>query len=226
MWAGAANAENSTEVPQKTTRPELPHDPATSLLGMYADEIIAQKDTARPRPRPALKAALCATARGTDKADVVHVCDGHCSALGLEKSEPTPSAAMWPQLQVTRPSEARKKKTDTVRYHLHVESKIWHKWTYLQERNRLAEHTPAVAKGNRGGEGSERWAGAAVIHRTDKEQGQMVQHRNYNQYTVMGKNVRKNVRICVIELLCCMAEINNIADQPYFNKKLKQKKAI
>ena len=65
-----------------------------------------------------------------------------------------------------------------------------------------------------------------MIHRTDKEQGQMVQHRNYNQYTVMGKNVRKNVRICVTELLCCMAEINNIADQPYFNKKLKQKKAI
>ena len=101
----------------------------------------------------------------------------HCSAL--KKNKPTPSAAMWPQLQVTRASEVRKKETDTVRYNLHVESKIWHKWTYLQERNRLAENTPAVAKGNRRGEGSERWAGATVIHRMDKEQGQTVQHRNY-----------------------------------------------
>ena len=36
--------------------------------------------------------------------------------------------------------------------------------------------------------------------------------------------MRKNARICVTELLCCTAAINNIADQPYFNKKLKQKK--
>ena len=29
--------------------------------------------------------------------------------------------------------------TNTIRYHLHVESKAWHKWTYLQNRNRLTD---------------------------------------------------------------------------------------
>ena len=35
-------------------------------------------------------------------------------------------------------------------YHLNVESKIWHKWTYLW--NRLTEKRLVVAKGKEGGE--------------------------------------------------------------------------
>ena len=32
----------------------------------------------------------------------------------------------WMQLETLRLSEVRKRKTNTIRYHLHVESKIWH----------------------------------------------------------------------------------------------------
>ena len=33
--------------------------------------------------------------------------------------------------------QVRTRKTDTIWYHLYVESKMWHKWTCLQKRNRL-----------------------------------------------------------------------------------------
>ena len=35
--------------------------------------------------------------------------------------------------------EVSQRKTDTVWYHLQVESKIWHKWTDLWNRNRLTD---------------------------------------------------------------------------------------
>ena len=35
-----------------------------------------------------------------------------------------------PEIIILR--KARKRKTNTIWYHLHVESKIWHKWTYLK----------------------------------------------------------------------------------------------
>ena len=44
--------ENSIEVTQKSKKPELPHDPAISLLGIYPDKIIIQKDTFTPSSPP------------------------------------------------------------------------------------------------------------------------------------------------------------------------------
>ena len=44
--------------------------------------------------------------------------------LAIKKNKIMPSAAIWPQLQSIIRSEVRKKKTNTVRYNLHVESKI------------------------------------------------------------------------------------------------------
>ena len=46
-------------------------------------------------------------------------------------------------------------------YHIHVESKMRHKWTYLQNRNRLTdiENKLMVTKGERGGEGYSRSLG-------------------------------------------------------------------
>ena len=40
----------------------------------------------------------------------------------------------------------------SIMYHLSVESKIWHKWTYLQNRNRFTdmENKLIVTKGERG----------------------------------------------------------------------------
>ena len=40
-------------------------------------------------------------------------------------------AAMWMYLEVIKLGEVRKSKTNTVWHHLYVESKIWHKWTYV-----------------------------------------------------------------------------------------------
>ena len=45
---GAAAMENSIEVPQKTIKIELPHDPAIPLLGIQLDKTIVQKYTCTP----------------------------------------------------------------------------------------------------------------------------------------------------------------------------------
>ena len=39
-------------------------------------------------------------------------------------------AATWMQLEIIILNEVNQKKINTVWYHLYVESKIWHKWTY------------------------------------------------------------------------------------------------
>ena len=41
------------------------------------------------------------------------------------------------QLEILILSEVSQKEKDTRGYYLRVQSKIWHKWTYLQNRNRL-----------------------------------------------------------------------------------------
>ena len=39
--------------------------------------------------------------------------------------------ATWTQLEIIMLSEVSQKEKDIVWYHIHVESKIWQKWTYL-----------------------------------------------------------------------------------------------
>ena len=50
---------------------------------------------------------------------------------------------------------SQKEKTNTMRYHLYVDTKIWHKWTFLQNRNRLMnmESRHVVTKGEEGRSG-------------------------------------------------------------------------
>ena len=52
-------------------------------------------------------------------------------------------------LLMIRLSEVSQTKKNTIWHHLHVESKIWYKWTYLQNRNRPMgiENRLMVAKG-------------------------------------------------------------------------------
>ena len=45
----------------------------------------------------------------------------------IKKNEIMPFAATWMQLELITLSEVRKRKTNTIQYHLYVESKIWHK---------------------------------------------------------------------------------------------------
>ena len=75
----------------------------------------------------------------------------------IKKNKIMPFAAKWMQLEIIIPSEVRKRKTNTIRYHLYVECKILHKRTYLQNRKRLTDiqSRPVVAKGERRGRGRE-----------------------------------------------------------------------
>ena len=64
-----------------------------------------------------------------------------------------PSAATWMQLEIIILSEvSQKEKGKHIWYHLYVESKIGHKWTYLQNTNSLRniENRFVVAKGDGG----------------------------------------------------------------------------
>ena len=53
----------------------------------------------------------------------------------IKKNKIMSFAATWIQLETIILSEVRKRKIQTI-YHFFVESKMWHKWTYLQNRNR------------------------------------------------------------------------------------------
>ena len=57
--------------------------------------------------------------------------------------------ATWMQLEILILNVVRKRMTNTIAYHLYVESKIWHKRTYLQNRKRLrdVENRFLLAKG-------------------------------------------------------------------------------
>ena len=58
-------------------------------------------------------------------------------------------------------SEERKIKTNTIWYHLYVESKIWHRWTYPQNRNRLTDMKSRLVFAKEEGGGRE-WDGLGI----------------------------------------------------------------
>ena len=64
-----------------------------------------------------------------------------------EKSEDSLKDLIWIQLEILILSEVRKRKTNTICFHLYVESKLWLKWTYLQNRNRLIKNRHLVSWG-------------------------------------------------------------------------------
>ena len=55
----------------------------------------------------------------------------------IKKNKIRSSAATYIQLQIIILSEVKSEKHKPYGFHLHVESKIWHKWTYIQNRKRL-----------------------------------------------------------------------------------------
>ena len=75
--------------------------------------------------------------------------------LSHKKSEIMPFEAAWIWIEIIILSEVRKRMTNTVWYHLYVDAKIWYRWTYLQNRNRLTdiENRFVVDKGEEGGIG-------------------------------------------------------------------------
>ena len=48
-------------------------------------------------------------------------------SLAIKRNKIMPFAAMWMKLEILILSEVRKRKTNTIWYHLYVEAKIWHR---------------------------------------------------------------------------------------------------
>ena len=131
-----------------------------------------------------------------------------------------PPAATWMDLGIMILNEVRKGKTNTMWYHLYVESKIWHKWTCEWNKHRLTERTDLwLTRGRRAGGGKDWKFGInrskllLFICRTDKQWGPTYSTENCIPYPVRnhnGKKIWERIYICISELLWCTAEINTL----------------
>ena len=87
--------------------------------------------------------------------NVVHIYNG--ISLNHKKDKLMPFAAMWMDLETLILSEvSQKENTNTIWYHLFMESKIWNRWSYLkitnkQKRIMAKKSRLGVSKGERGG---------------------------------------------------------------------------
>ena len=91
------------------------------------------------RGRSCLKIRPFITYVSTDRwmeKDVVRIYDG--ILLSHRKNEIMPFAP-WRDIEMTTLSEVSQTKTNIIDYHLYMESKIWHKWTYPQNGKRLPD---------------------------------------------------------------------------------------
>ena len=140
----------------KKLKIELPYDPAIPLSHswVYIRIKLIQKDTCTPM----FTAALFTIAKTWKQPKCPSTDEWMWFIYTMEyysatkKNEIMPFAAIWMDLEIIILSKVCQKETNTIWYHLYVESKIWHKWTYLQNRNRLTdiENRLVVAKGEGG----------------------------------------------------------------------------
>ena len=87
------------------------------------------------------------------KENVVHIHNG--TLLSHKEEWNNAFVATWMDLEIIITSEVNQTKINIMQHHFYVESRIWHKWNYLPNRNRLTniEKRLVVAKGEEGGGG-------------------------------------------------------------------------
>ena len=91
--------------------------------------------------------------RWMDKEEVVYIHNGILLSPKKELNNTIHSDMDGPRDDML--NEIRHSNANTMWYHLYVDSKIWHRWTYLQNRNRLTdiENKLLATKGERGRKG-------------------------------------------------------------------------
>ena len=149
--------------------------------------------------------------------DVVHIYNG---ILPSHKKEG--NNAICSNMDATRDYHTKWSKSERERqipYDItyNVESKIWHKWTYLQNRNRLIdrENRLVVAKGEEVGRGMEWEAGVSrcklLCIEWINNKVLLCRTENFIQYPMINRNGREYKRRMytpITESLCCTAVIN------------------
>ena len=133
----------------------------------------------------------------------------------IKKNEIMSLAATWMDLEIIILSEVSQK--NTIWYHLHVESKIWPKWTYPWNRNIQTQRTDLwLPRGREGGRVMDwefevsrckllhlEWINNKVLLYST---GNYIQSPGINHN---GKEYKKkNVYMCITESLCCTTEIS------------------
>ena len=112
----------------KKLKVELPYHPAIRLLNIYLDKTVTQKDTCTPTFIAAL-VTIAKTRKPLEcppidewikKMWYIYTTEYYSAT---KKNEIMPFAATWMNLEIIVRSKVRKRKTDTICYHLYVESK-------------------------------------------------------------------------------------------------------
>ena len=115
-----------------------------------------------PRKPHGERSVVGYSSRGRKESDMplatehAYICTREYHSI-TKKNEIMPFAATWMQLKIIILSEVSQRKTNIMCYHLYLESKIWHKRTYLWNRNRHTgiENKLMVAKRKWGQEGTD-----------------------------------------------------------------------
>ena len=111
---------------------ELPYDQAIPLLGIYPDKTFFEKDTSTYMFISAIftiaetwKQPKCpSTDEWTKKMWHIYTKEYYSA---VKKDKIMPFAATWMQLETPILNEVRKRRTNTISYHLYLESNIRHK---------------------------------------------------------------------------------------------------
>ena len=162
---------------------------------------------------------------------IVYVCIHTHNAILLShnKNEIMLFAAIWMDLEIIILNEVSQTKTNIIWNRLYVESKIWQKWTYLPNRNRLIdiENRLVVAKGEGGGRGMD-WefeVGRCKLLHLEWINNKVLIYStgNYIQYPVINHNGKEYKKECVYVYnwvtLLYSRDWYNIVKQLFFNIK-------